>query len=342
MSKGRVLVTGACGYIGSHTLVDLIENGYEVVALDNLSNADGSLLKGVQAITGKQIHNNNIDLCDKEAFFQFLEKSGPIDGIIHFAALKYVNESVEKPLEYHRNNINSLLNVLEAMKRFEIKGLVFSSSCSVYGDVAEDQLPVTEETPLGEAASPYARTKQIGEQIIADVIPAIEQTAIILRYFNPVGAHPSNEIGEKPFGQPQNLLPRMARSALGQLGTFVIAGNDYPTRDGTCIRDYVHVMDIAHAHTLALNYQFEQLKAGDIKTINLGSGSGYTVKEMLEAFIKDNDLEMQYEMGPRRPGDVTAIYSDSSMAQQLLGWSCRYSLSDMVTTAWRWEKELAD
>jgi UDP-glucose 4-epimerase len=342
MSKGRVLVTGACGYIGSHTLVDLIENGYDVIPLDNLSNSDGSLLKGVKAITGQEPHNRKIDLCDKEAFFKCLEQEGPIDGIIHFAALKYVNESVEKPLEYHRNNLESLLNVLEAMERFSIKGLVFSSSCSVYGDVSPEDLPVTEKTPLGDAASPYARTKQIGEGIINDVIPSIRKRAIILRYFNPVGAHPSNEIGEKPFGQPQNLLPRMARSALGQLGTFVIAGSDYPTRDGTCIRDYVHVMDIAHAHTLALDFQFKAIKEGETKTINLGSGSGYTVKEMLEAFIRDNDLDMSYEMGPRRPGDVTAIYSDSSLAEQLLGWTCCYSLKDMVTTAWAWERELAN
>lgn len=337
MSKGRVLVTGGCGYIGSHTLVDLIENDYEVMSVDNLSNSDGSLLQGVERITGKKIINHEIDLCDYEAVKKMLQQEAPFDGVIHFAAKKYVNESVDQPLEYHRNNSLSLINVMQAMLEFKIPHLVFSSSCSVYGDV--ENLPVTEETPLSEAASPYARTKQIGEQMICDVVPQKAMKAAILRYFNPVGAHPSNVIGEKPFGTPQNLLPRIARSALGILDTFKIAGTDYPTRDGTCIRDYVHVMDIAHAHTLALDYLAQQ-DIGSIDILNLGSGKGQSVKEMLDAFIRDNQVDMKYEAGPRRPGDVVSIYADSSLAEKKLGWNCKYSLSDMVTTAFSWESKM--
>lgn len=337
MSKGRVLVTGGCGYIGSHTLVDLIENGYEVVSIDNLSNSDGSMLEGLERITGKQVVNYNIDLCNYEALKAALESEASFDGLIHFAARKYVNESVEKPLEYHRNNSVSLINVMQAMLEFKIPDLVFSSSCSVYGDV--EKLPVTESTPLSDAASPYARTKQIGEQMICDVVPQKPMRAAILRYFNPVGAHPSNKIGEKPFGTPQNLLPRIARSALGLMDTFKIAGTDYPTRDGTCIRDYVHVMDIAHAHTLALEFLSSQPK-GQYEILNLGSGNGQSVKEMLDAFIQDNEVDMEYVAGPRRPGDVVSIYADSSLAEKKLGWSCRYSLRDMVKTAWSWESKL--
>ncbi len=334
----KVLVTGGCGYIGSHTVVDLLENGYDVVSADNLSNSDGSLLSGIEKITGKKIRNHNVDLCDLDATKAVFKQEGPIIGVIHFAALKYVNESVERPVDYHKNNLGSLLNIIECMKEFDVPHLVFSSSCSVYGDVEE--LPVQEFTPLGVAASPYARTKQIGEQIIDDTISATKQKAVILRYFNPVGAHPSNLIGEKPFGSPQNLLPRIARSALGELGTFVIAGNDYPTRDGTCIRDYVHVMDIAHAHTLALKYMDTQLEDGEIDIVNLGSGEGQSVKEMLDAFIEANKVDMSYEIGPRRPGDVTAIYSNSLKAQDNLGWRCKFDLHDMVKTAWAWESKL--
>lgn len=334
-----ILVTGGCGYIGSHTIVDLIEHGFEVISIDNFSRSTPRLLKGIEKITGKKVMNYPVDLCNYEALQAVLRAHPEIEGIIHFAAFKTVPESVEKPLMYFHNNLESLINLLQYIQTYQVPYFVFSSSCSVYGNT--NQLPVVEETPLGEAQSPYARTKQMGEQIIYDVSKVASNQFILLRYFNPVGAHPSGWIGEVPLGKPDNLVPVITQTAIGKLPQMQVMGADYPTRDGSCIRDYIHVMDIAHAHTLALQYLMEHRNSSNYEIFNLGTGRGVSVLEAIQAFEKVNGVKLNYTIGPRRPGDVVAIYADNKKAREKLGWEPKYTIEDMMRTAWQWEQNMA-
>ncbi|MDF2381555.1 UDP-glucose 4-epimerase GalE [Nostoc ellipsosporum NOK] len=334
----KILVTGGCGYIGSHTLVDLIQHGYTVISADNNSRSNPAILNGVEQITGKAIKNYKVDLCNFDDTFAIFQENPDIAGIIHFAAYKAVGESVEKPLLYFENNITSLINLLKCVQEFRIPHFVFSSSCTVYG--TPDDIPVTEQTVPKPAESPYGYTKQMGEQIINEFAKSSGTLCILLRYFNPVGAHPSVKIGELPFGRPQNLVPAITQTAIGKLPSMTVYGSDYPTRDGSCIRDYIHVSDIAHAHTLALQYleQGKNKRACDV--FNLGTGNGVSVLEAIRTFEKVSGVKLNYTIGPRRPGDVVAIYANNDLARHELGWNPQYSLEDMLRTAWEWEQLL--
>ncbi len=334
----KILVTGGCGYIGSHTIVDLLENGYEAISIDNNSRSHPSILKGIKKIVGKKVKNYKTDLCNlKDTRKVFSEIKG-IDGIIHFAAYKAVGESVEKPLLYFDNNLASLVNILKCAEEFNVPNFVFSSSCTVYGN--PDHIPVTEETPQKPAESPYGSTKQMGEQIVKETIRSNSIQAILLRYFNPVGAHPSGHIGEIPLGRPANLVPAITQTAIGKLPGMSVYGNDYPTRDGSCVRDYIHVSDIAHAHTLALNYLIDKKNQNRCEIFNLGTGDGYTVLEVIAAFEKVSGVKLNYSIGPRRSGDVIAIYANNDKAKNTLHWNCEYGLDEMMSTAWQWELKL--
>lgn len=331
----KVLVTGGCGYIGSHTLVDLIENGFDPVCLDNNSRSNKALLDGVSAITKKEIHNHKIDLRDYGSLKAFFETQSPFDGIIHFAAFKDVNESVEKPLTYMDNNLISLINLIKCSEEFGIGKFIFSSSCSVYGNV--ETIPVTEATPLSAAESPYGLSKKLGEEIIQAVATKSKTKFILLRYFNPGGAHPSIKIGEIPLKKPSNLVPAITFFAAGKLSQLKVFGGDYDTRDGSCIRDFIHVCDIAHAHTLCLDFLNKKPEAAACSIYNLGTERGVTVLETIKAFEEINNKKLNYEIAPRREGDVVAVYSDSSKAFRELGWKAKYSLQDIMETAWKWE-----
>src|SRR5690554_1845940 len=334
----KILVTGGAGYIGSHTIVDLVENGYEVVSIDNLSRGHKELIEGASAIVGKPIKNYNIDLYNLEDIRAIFEENKDIQGVIHFAAYKSVPESVDNPLMYFKNNLGSLINVLMVCKEYQIYNFVFSSSCSVYGNT--NVLPVTESTPFEAAASPYARTKQMGEEICEDFSFANPDFNIaLLRYFNPVGAHPSCLIGERNK-TPENLVPIITQTAIGKREKMTVFGHDYDTRDGSCIRDYIHVSDIAHAHTLALKKIMEDEKRGYTDVFNLGTGNGISVFELIEAFEKAADTKLPYDIGPRRPGDVIEIYANNEKAQEELNWTPKYGINEMMETAWRWEKYL--
>lgn len=338
----KILVTGGCGYIGSHTIVNLLEEGFEVVSVDNLVNSDDQVMEGIKAITGKQLDFYCVDLCNLEATRQIFEAEAPIAGVVHFAALKFVGESVERPLDYYQNNLNSLLNVVQCMQEFSVPHIIFSSSCSVYGNATD--LPVTEETPFQEAESPYARTKQIGEYFLKDY--ARSQAgfhAVILRYFNPAGAHPSALIGESPVNPASNLVPVITETAIGKRPELTIFGNDYPTRDGSCVRDFIHVMDLANAHTKALQYLMQGNNSQNLEVFNLGIGQGVTVLEAVHAFQKATGRTLAYKIGPRRPGDVIAIYADNQKTTRILGWQPQYGIEEIMETAWRWEqKRVAD
>jgi UDP-glucose 4-epimerase len=332
-----ILVTGGCGYIGSHTVVDLLENGYDVISVDNNSRSNAGILNGIESITGKKIKNYKVDLCNFDDTFAIFQEND-ISGIIHFAAYKSVGESVEKPLMYFENNLNSLINLLKCVQEFQTPYFVFSSSCTVYGN--PDHIPVTESTPPKPAESPYGYTKQMGEQIINEFAKSTGTHSILLRYFNPVGAHPSIKIGEMPIGKPQNLVPAITQTAIGKLPKMSVHGSDYDTRDGSCIRDYIHVCDIAHAHTLAIKYLEKGKNNGLCEVFNLGSGNGVSVLEAIKAFEKVSGVKLNYEIGPRRPGDVVAIYANLDLATKLLGWTPKYDLEDMMRTAWEWEQRL--
>lgn len=336
----KILVTGGCGFIGSHTLVDLIENGYEVVSVDNNSRSSASVLKGVEKITGKQVKNYKVDLCNFDDTFAIFQENTDIIGIIHFAAYKAVGESVEKPLMYFDNNLNSLINLLKCVQEFGTPWFVFSSSCTVYGE-PEHQM-VTEETPPKPAASPYGYTKQMGEQILGEFQKAVDTRVILLRYFNPVGAHPSTLIGEMPVGKPQNLVPAITQTAAGKLPKMIVYGNDYPTRDGSCVRDFIHVSDIAHAHTLSIKYLEEEKNESNCEIFNLGTGNGVTVLEAIHSFETVSGVKLNYEIGPRRPGDIVAIYANNDKARTKLGWDPKYTLDEMMDTAWKWELRLKE
>ena len=334
----KVLVTGGSGYIGSHTLVDLTENGYEVISVDDLSRGNERLIYGASKITEKVIKNYKVDLCNLEDTRAIFEENTDIVGIIHFAAFKSVGESVNSPLLYFRNNITSLLNILHCAKEYNVKNIVFSSSCSVYGNA--DTLPVSETTPLKPVESPYARTKVFGEEICADFIQANpEHKVILLRYFNPVGAHPSSLIGE--FNEkPENLVPVITQTAIGIRKSMSVFGNDYPTKDGSCIRDYIHVLDIANAHTKAITKSLEEAIPSRCEIFNLGTGNGVSVLELIKAFEATTNIKLNYEIAPRRAGDVISVYADNSKAKNILGWEIKYNITQMMKTAWDWEKKL--
>lgn len=334
----KILVTGGCGYIGSHTIVDLIGNGFEAISVDNNSRSTEVLLEGIEKITGVAVKNYKVDLTNSDDTYAIFQENPDIVGIIHFAAYKAVGESVEKPLDYFENNLVSLINILKCVKEFQVPHFIFSSSCTVYGN--PDEVPVTETTPLKPAESPYGITKQMGEQIVSEVNRKVEMDSILLRYFNPVGAHPSALIGEMPLGKPANLVPAITQTAIGKINKMTVYGNDYPTRDGSCVRDYIHVSDIAHAHTLALAYLMEHKNTSPCEVFNLGTGNGVTVLEAISAFEKVSGQKLNYEIGPRRPGDVIAVYADNSLAKEKLGWDPQFSLDDMMSTAWKWELKL--
>jgi UDP-glucose 4-epimerase len=334
-----ILVTGGCGYIGAHTIVDLIENGFNVISVDNLSRSSENSLAGIEKITGKKVKNYNIDLTNAQTAESIFTENPNITGVIHFAAYKAVGESVEMPLAYYENNIFSLVNLLKLAVKYKAMHFIFSSSCTVYGN--PDAIPVTEQTALQPAASPYGATKQMGESIIKDTAFVESLSTILLRYFNPVGAHPSTAIGELPIGRPQNLVPAITQTAIGKLATMQVYGDDYDTRDGSCIRDYIHVCDIARAHTLALQYSIKNNQPKSCEIFNLGTGNGITVLEAIKAFEKVSGLALNYQIGPRRAGDIVAIYANNDYAVKKLGWEIKYSLEDMMRTAWDWEKSIA-
>ncbi len=334
----KILVTGGAGYIGSHTIVDLLQNGFEVVSADNFYNAHPAVFDGIEAITGVRVKNYDINLADREPTLAMFAAE-KFAGAIHFAALKLVGESVERPLDYYRNNTNSLLNVMEGLQRQGSSNLVFSSSCSVYGNA--DELPVTEGTPRKEAESPYALTKQVGEDIITDfckAVPAFQ--AVVLRYFNPAGAHASGKIGEDPSNPATSLVPVITQTAAGKREKMTVFGTDYNTRDGSCVRDYIHVEDLAHAHTLALQYLMAGKAPENPALFNLGIGEGLTVLEAIHAFEKVSGVSLNYALGPRRPGDVVAVYADRSKATRELGWKPERGVEEIMDSAWKWQQTL--
>lgn len=336
----KILVTGGCGYIGSHTIVDLIDNGFKVISIDDNSRSSTYLLDGVEQITGVRVKNYKVNLCNFDETRAVFEENPDISGIIHFAAYKAVGESVQQPLLYFENNLFSLINLLKCTREFAIGQFVFSSSCTVYGN--PDSLPVTEASPVKPAESPYGLTKQMGEQLIQETAKLGSTRFILLRYFNPVGAHPSIKIGELPLGKPANLVPAITQTAIGKLPKMLVYGSDYATRDGSNIRDYIHVSDIAHAHTLAMQYLREKRNETACDIFNLGSGNGVTVMEAIKAFEKVAGIPLNYEIGPRRPGDVVAIYANNAKAVAALGWKPQYGLEDMMRTAWQWELRIGD
>lgn len=335
----KILVTGGAGFIGSHTVVDLVENGYEPILVDDFSNSEHSVLAGLEAICGRRLHCHKVDCRDRAGLTNLFESEGPITGVIHFAASKAVSESQDKPLMYYGNNLGSLITLLEVMGEFGVRDLVFSSSCTVYGQ--PKKLPVTEETPVAEAASVYGATKQIGENILRDLIAsAAPHRIMLLRYFNPIGAHPSALIGELPLGAPQNLAPLILQSAAGMRGPIQIFGDDWDTPDGTCIRDYIHVLDLAAAHVKGLAWMAGQSEAPLLEVLNVGTGRGTSVKEALEAFERATGRPIEYEVGPRRPGDIEKIYADCERVERVLGWSATRSIEDAMRDAWAWQEAL--
>ncbi len=333
----KILVTGGAGYIGSHTIIDLIDNGHEVISVDNFINSTPETYEQIRQVTGHSVPQYPVDLRDRNYLEKIFEEND-ITSIIHFAALKSVGDSVKDPLLYYENNLLGLINLLYCQEKYSVFHLIFSSSCSVYGNASK--LPVTEETPLQAAESPYARTKQICEEIIFDfqrVNP--RQNVVILRYFNPAGAHSSNLIGESPHNIANNLIPIITETAIGKRHKLSIFGTDYPTRDGTCVRDYIHVMDLADAHTKAMDFLSSHRNESPCTIINLGSGTGSTVLEVVHSFEKVSQMKLNYEISDRRPGDTIAVYADYSKAQKLLGWTPKRSLEEIISSAWQWEKK---
>ena len=337
--KKKIIVTGGTGYIGSHTAVELIASGFEVVIIDNLFNSDVTVLDGIRAITGIRPVFYDYDLCDMAKLEELFAAEGKIDAIIHFAAFKAVGESVRKPLDYYRNNLGSLINLLDIMEKHGTTSLVFSSSCTVYGQ--PETLPVTESSPVREAASPYGYTKQAGEVIIRDTMAArADQKAISLRYFNPIGAHPTAHIGELPRGVPENLVPFITQTAIGLRDELKVFGNDYDTPDGSCIRDYLHVVDLARAHVTALKRLLEGRNRSNFEVFNLGTGTGVSVLEAIASFERATEIKLNYSITSRRPGDIEKIWADPSLANRELNWKTEITLDESMETAWRWEKKI--
>lgn len=334
----KILVTGGCGYIGSHTIVDLLDHGYEVISIDDNSRSSNFSIKGIEKITGKKVKNYKVDLKNFDETQAVFQENPDVTGIIHFAAYKAVGESVTAPLLYFENNLFSLINLLKCVEEFSIPNFVFSSSCTVYGN--PDAIPVTEQSPVQKAESPYGATKQMGEEIIRSFSQTGACDAILLRYFNPVGAHPSAIIGELPIGKPQNLVPAITQTAIGKLPKLKVFGDDYPTRDGSCIRDYIHVCDIAHAHTLAIQYLEQNRNESNCDIFNLGTGVGVTVLEAIKTFEEVSGVALNYEIAPRRAGDIVAIYANNDAAVKKLGWEIKYGIKEMMRTAWEWELKI--
>lgn len=336
--NNKILITGGLGYLGSHTTVMLQQAGYEVVSVDNHSNSQPDVADRIARITGVKPRNYELDVCDRAALVEFFELEGPFSGVIHMAAHKSVAESVADPLKYYDNNVRSLLQVLHCCDLFGVKNVVFSSTCTVYGE--PDTLPVTEQTALNPL-SPYGRTKIIGEQILQDFVKKHQMQALVLRFFNPVGAHPSGLIGEFPNGVPSNLLPFMAQTAAGQHPFLRIWGDDYPTADGSCIRDFIHVCDLAQVHLKALEWLFAQATPQGYEVINVGTGKGISVKEMVSAFEQENQVKLVKKVLDRRAGDIVVMYADATKAKSMLNWEPAYGIRDMVRTAWHWQQELS-
>ncbi|MEY8019379.1 UDP-glucose 4-epimerase GalE [Muriicola sp. E247] len=335
----RILVTGGLGFIGSHTVVELQNVGFDVVIVDNCSNASEDVLDGITAITGKKPEFEKFDLRDKNRVLDFFSRHRDIDGVIHFAASKAVGESVENPLLYYENNLSTLVYLLQQLSQKGKAHFIFSSSCTVYGQA--DEMPITENAPVKPAESPYGNTKQIGEEIIRDsckVIPELH--AISLRYFNPIGAHPSAEIGELPLGVPQNLVPFITQTGIGLLEQLSVFGDNYPTEDGTCIRDYIHVVDLAKAHVVALKRLLESKNEKNYEVFNVGSGTGSSVLEVIKSFERVSGVKLNYKIVDRRPGDVISAYADTSRANRTLGWKAESTLDDAMRSAWLWEKKI--
>lgn len=341
--KHTILVTGGMGFIGSHTAVELIEAGYDVVIVDDLSNSNIKVLDGIRAITGVAPAFEQVDLKDKDATENVFKKYPNIDGIIHFAASKAVGESVEKPLLYYRNNIISLVNLLELMPQYNVKGIIFSSSCTVYGQPLPENLPVTEEAPHQKATSPYGNTKEVNEQIIYDYIHSgAPLKSIILRYFNPIGAHPSALIGELPNGVPNNLIPFVTQTAMGIRKELTIFGNDYNTADGTCIRDYIYVVDLAKAHVAAMRRVLDQEDSPAIDYFNIGTGNGNSTLEIVNTFERATGVKVNWKFGSRREGDIEKIWGDCTKANKVLGWKAESPLDDVLASAWKWQQKLRE
>lgn len=341
--KQRILVTGGTGFIGSHTTVELQEAGYEVIIIDNLSNSRADVVDGIEKITGIRPHFENIDCCDIEALDKVFSKYEGIEGIIHFAASKAVGESVEKPLLYYRNNINSLVNLLELMPKHGVKGIIFSSSCTVYGRPTPENLPVTEQSPIQKALSPYGNTKQINEEIIQDYVHSgAHIKSIILRYFNPIGAHPSALIGELPIGVPLNLIPYVTQTAAGIREKLRVFGNDYNTADGTCIRDYIYVVDLAKAHVKAMSRILDNPEAQPVEIFNIGTGEGVSTLQIIKRFEAVTGVKLNWEFAPRREGDIEKVWGNVDKANTILGWKADANLDDVLLSAWRWQQKLSE
>lgn len=340
--KQTILVTGGTGFIGSHTTVELQEAGYDVVIVDNLSNSKIEVLDGIEKITGIRPAFEEVNLEDKEATERVFQKYPNIEGIIHFAASKAVGESVEKPLMYYRNNVVSLINLLEMMPKYNVKGIIFSSSCTVYGQPNQENLPVTEDAPHQKATSPYGNTKEINEQIIYDYIHSgAPIKSIVLRYFNPIGAHPTAHIGELPNGVPNNLIPFVTQTAMGIREQLTIFGNDYSTEDGTCIRDYIYVVDLAKAHVAAMTRVLDK-ETDKIEYFNIGTGSGNSTLEIVTTFEKATGVKVNWKFGPRREGDIEKIWGDCTKANTVLGWKADTPLEDVLASAWKWQQKLRE
>ena len=340
--KQTILVTGGTGFIGSHTTVELQEAGYDVVIVDNLSNSKIEVLDGIEKITGIRPAFEKVNLEDKEATERVFQKYPNIEGIIHFAASKAVGESVEKPLMYYRNNVVSLINLLEMMPKYNVKGFIFSSSCTVYGQPKPENLPVTEDAPHQKATSPYGNTKEINEQIIYDYIHSgAVIKSIVLRYFNPIGAHPTAHIGELPNGVPNNLIPFVTQTAMGIREQLTIFGNDYSTEDGTCIRDYIYVVDLAKAHVAAMARVLDK-ETDKIEYFNIGTGSGNSTLEIVTTFEKATGVKVNWKFGPRREGDIEKIWGDCTKANTVLGWKADTPLEDVLASAWKWQQKLRE
>ena len=339
--KETILVTGGTGFIGSHTTVELQNAGYNVVIIDNLSNSSASVIDGIEKITGIRPAFEQVDCCDLPALEGVFSKYPGIKGIIHFAASKAVGESVEKPLLYYRNNLNSLINLLELMPKYSVPGIIFSSSCTVYGQPTEENLPVTEEAPIQKALSPYGNTKQINEEIIQDYIHSgAPIKSIILRYFNPIGAHPSANIGELPNGVPMNLIPFVTQTAIGIRKQLKVFGNDYGTPDGTCIRDYIYVVDLAKAHVAAMARILECSDTDSVEVFNIGTGRGLSTLEVVEGFEKATGVKLNWEYAPRREGDIEKVWGNVDKANKVLGWKAEAKIEDVLASAWKWQQKL--
>jgi len=334
----KVLVTGGLGFIGSHTVVELQNEGFEVVIIDNLSNSTEDVLKGITSITGKTPLFEKLDLREKASVREFFKKHNDVTGVIHFAASKAVGESVENPLLYYENNIASLVYLLQELQQKPEASFIFSSSCTVYGQA--EKMPITEDAPVQAAISPYGNTKQIGEEIITDTAKVTNISAILLRYFNPVGAHATTEIGELPIGVPQNLVPFITQTGVGLRQELSVFGDDYPTPDGTAVRDYIHVVDLAKAHVIALQRLLGKKNLQKVETFNLGTGKGSSVLEVIHSFEKVSDKKLPYKIMPRREGDITEAYANTDKANNVLGWKAQLSLDEAMASAWKWEQKV--